>query len=203
MANHFAQFQKNLNCFSAERHHIRSKQIAHKCFKEMTTSLLRRSLMKVFEALQKPQTFEAVRAVKPARLRMTVAHASRHVLRESGLQGFARSRELRTEMRTVVKGDFVLYRRGCDPPGVGGDLAWEAGMAIDFWTTVDGDNLDYYMVTQRHDFAREVTATTWEYKRSAEQEAVHHARILHRAPYFDGGDGVRVVLPLYARQLFS
>ena len=76
-------------------------------------------------------------------------------------------------------------------------------MAIDFWTTLDGGKPNYYMVAQRHDFAREVTATTWEYKRTARQEAVQHARMLHRAPYFDVDDGVRVVLPLYARQIFS
>ena len=155
------------------------------------------------EALQKPETFEAFRAAKPAKVRCTALHASRHVLREFGLRGFARDRELRTKRRTVAKGDFVLHKRGCDPPGVGGDLAWEAGVAIDFRTTLDGGNLDYYMVTQRHDFVREVTATTWEYKRSMAKAAVHHARILHCAPYFDVGDGVRVVLPLYARQLFS
>ncbi len=203
LAKLFHQFQKNINCFSAERHHKRSKQVAARCFKEMTTSLLRRSLWTFFQEFEKPLTFHSVRAVKPARLRYTAAHMSRHVLRDFGLRGFARSRELRTQGRTVVKGDFVLYKRGCDPPGVGGGLAWEAGVAIDFWTTQDGGNRDYYMVTQRHDFAREVTATTWEYKRSLAKAAVHHARILHCAPYFDVGDGVRVVLPLYARQLFS
>ena len=76
-------------------------------------------------------------------------------------------------------------------------------MAIDVSTTLEGGNPDYYMVTQRHDFVREVTATTWEYKRSMANAAVHHARILHCAPYFDVGAGVRVFLPLYARQLFS
>ena len=124
-------------------------------------------------------------------------------MREFGLRGFARSRELRTKSRAVVKGDFVFYRRGCDPPGVGGDLAWEAGVAIDFWTALEGGNPNCYMVTQRHDFCREVTATTWEYKRSARRAAAQHARILHCAPYLDVDDGVRVVLPLYARQLFS
>ena len=76
-------------------------------------------------------------------------------------------------------------------------------MAIDFWTTLDGGKPNYYMVAQRHDFAREVTATTWEYRRIARQEVVQHARILHRAPYFTVDDGVRNVVPLYARQILS
>ena len=76
-------------------------------------------------------------------------------------------------------------------------------MAIDFWTTLDGGKPNYYMVAQRHDFAREVTATTWEHMRTARQEVVQHACILHRAPYFIVDDGVRFVVPLYARRIFS
>ena len=71
------------------------------------------------------------------------------------------------------------------------------------WTTLDGGNLVYYIVTHRNDFVREVTATTWEYKRSMAKAAAHHARIVQCVPYFDVGDGVKVVLPLYARQLLS
>ena len=124
------------------------------------------------------------------------------MLREIGLRGLSRSRALRIKIGTVVKGDLVFWR-GCDPPSVGGGLAWEAGVTTDFWTSLDGGKPNYYMVAQRHDFVREVTATTWEYKRTARQEAVQHARILHRAAYFDVDDGVRVVLPLYARQILS
>lgn len=203
VASIFRRFQTSINCFSAERHHNKSNRWGHKCFRGRTASLLRRSLMMFSEDLQKPMSFESVRAVNPAHVIMTAAYASRYVLRQFGWRGFARSRELRTETRTAVKGNFVLHRRCCDPPRVGGHLAWGAGVAIDIWTTLDGGNRIYYMVTQHHGFVREVTATTWEYKRSARRAAVQHARILHCAPYFDVDDGARVVLPLCARQLFS
>ena len=34
LAKSYRQFQKNINCFSAERHHRKSKGGAHKCCKE-------------------------------------------------------------------------------------------------------------------------------------------------------------------------
>ena len=199
LARLFRQFGKVLTCFGGERHHMISKRMASHCYRNMTSSLLRQSLVISMNGLRLPESFKHVKLINEGPIRMTARDSARHLLREFGLRGCARGRKMRACKCTLAKGEFVLYER----LERGGEPSWAGGVSLEFWRTEDRGNNDYYVILEQYQYVMEATITSWVYRVSGGSTVVHHARILQHAPYFLDGDTARVVLPMYARQLFA
>ena len=185
LARLLGQFKKVLTCFGPERHHRNTKRMAAFCFREMTCSLLRNSLVLSLQALQEPARFVATKLLHPCAVRQTRSFSCRHLLNEHGLRGSARGRELRTAVGLAAKGDFVLYRRFSGPLGGVVD-PWETGVVVEFWQAAAGAATDHYAVVDECESRREIVDASWEYRmpRPRRRVLVHHARLLFLCAVF-------------------
>jgi hypothetical protein len=118
------------------------------------------------------------------------------VLREHGLRGCARAHSMRCPVGWVHCGDFLLHVAG---------NTWSAGLAVEFCkaTPVQGGGPEEQCVIIRHCRVRVVedTPTSWLFEPRHEWFVVHNQRVFHSASHVRDGADMRVLFPLYARQL--
>jgi len=197
LAGQYRKFGRVVTCFSAERHHRASKRMAAYCFRNIGHTLIRRRTMHTILDLQQPEAFCHERlgtmgAPRSQRSRWPL------LLRSHGLQGCASSATLRTGGQWLRTGEFVLYRAAA------GGGAWAGGLAAEFWqATADGVR-DLFMIVRGFRLSvPEATATSWLFQQTLQYHVIHHERIFARAPFVWDGAELRVILPLYTRELYG
>ncbi len=121
------------------------------------------------------------------------------MLRPHGLHGIARATVLRAGNQWFRVGEFLLHRT------TAGAAAWAGGLAADFWkaSTADGTEDLFLIVRGFLLSAPEATATSWLFRQTLQYHVVHHQRIFASAPFLWDGNELRVILPLYARELYG
>ena len=196
LARQYRKFGRVVTCFSAERHHRASKRMAAYCFRNIGHTLIRRRTMQTVQAMQKPETFDSARLGannKPGSQRSRWPL----LLKSHGLRGCARSATLRTGGTWYRAGGFVLYRARGD--------AWAGGLAIDFWQASGADGAtDLFMILRGfRPSVPEATASSWLFQQTLQYHVIQHERMFARAPFVWDGSELRVILPLYTRELYG
>jgi hypothetical protein len=198
LAGQFRKFGRVVTCFSAERHHKAAKTMAAYCFRNIGNTLIRRRTLHTLLDLQKPEAFCEARFNHEGR---SPSRRSRWplLLRCHGLQGLACSASFRSSSGWLRAGEFLLYR------AAGGGDAWAGGLAVEFWqASAAGAPSDFFLIVRGFELAvPEATATSWIFRQTLQHHVIHHQRILASAPFVWDGPELRVILPLYVRELYG
>ena len=205
LARLYKAFGHVITCFSAERHHRASKSIAAFSFNRMTSTLQDRMVMRRLEHFRTMEntSWAAAKLGKNQSLPTGRMRARfRPLLHDIGWRGTARSRNMRTAVCWFTARDFILCSHDEAPAG---DVPWIGCRAIEFWSAAQGAATDHFMVAERYElgFAPDDAGTTWLYRRTRAHIILHHTRLFFAASYVAEGDEARVLLPMYARRIFT
>ena len=166
---------KNVACWSGERHHRGPKQMAAYVYKSLSTTLVRKCLVRMVHNAGRPEVYccEHLDPLKNPHSLYT------ELLRAHGLQLSARGRVARTRAGTFRAGDFVLWRGGSAQPWGAGVLkeavlALQAGGDESMYAVVD----TYALVDDRS------SPATWVYERAARFDVVSMSRLMWLPAFF-------------------
>jgi len=198
LAVQYRKFQAVQTCFSSERHHRQSKAIAAHSFKNIGKTLIRRRTMHTLYDLRDPEAFQCNRLGTES-TRWSNRSRWLVLLRNHALRGCARSASLRSQCGWLKQGAFVLYAAAAN------DGTWHGGIASDFWrATADGASMVHVVIIRRCELVTpEATATSWMFRPHWDYVVVNHERMLGAAAWVPDGVMYRVILPLYARDIFG
>ena len=196
-----AEIRRVLTCFSAERHHKRSKTLAAHLQKSIGATLLRRSLVESILGFDGDQNLRGAHLGRP----LQRPSPWRTLLTNIGYTPTARSRSLRGRTGWIGRNALILYKTH-EAPTRGDGVPWAAGMTMEFLEATNGDRVDLFAVCRRHILVGpQEQPNSWLYARAPSPEVVmvHHERLLHVAPWVRDGNNVRAILPMYARRLWA
>ena len=181
------RWRRHLDCFAAERHHRKSKRRAHYIFKNLGTTLLRRTVTELLQEVQKPHYFEPFHIASPL---VRGQSRFRFLMRELGYDIVCRGNAMSCPVGKLAKNTFVIWKDGQGL--VIGGVIQEL-----FQVTVRGGRelQAVCAVVQAAIVDRTVSANRWKFRRGVLPSILSCQRIVRRLDYVIIGDELHVLVP--------
>ena len=191
------KWRKLLTCFSAERHHRLSKQIAAWSFKHLENTIVRRMAMRTLERIQRPRAFTPDRVEKRF-VSKKIPTWSRSLFTSAGLQMSSQASALHTSDRGVFrKNQFALFVTG--QARGGGMIPWGAGKILGVYEATRGADVHLVVMVLAHDMLPDVAlphAAMRRFRPTFRRELVHAQRLRCALATAADGPFLQVLFPM-------